>query len=160
MRPSWRLSLLAPQTMVPSCALSLARPVLATPMHAIVHDLFLGLTNLGMCHPMVWLHQLRHWTSTSIALMRYCFHIRRLLYYATIMVPPHALASSCEATWTTLRWPRLLYSQHHRPQLLILMLSFLNIGTKDYHPHKLLPDFLSSRNICIASTFILWGRGC
>jgi hypothetical protein len=42
LRPPWRPSLLVPQTMASGCALSLARPVLATPVRAFVLDAFTG----------------------------------------------------------------------------------------------------------------------
>ena len=41
-------------------ALSLARPVLATPVRAIVPDAFTGLANPGMCRSMACLRRLRH----------------------------------------------------------------------------------------------------
>ena len=41
-------------------ALSLARPVLATPVRAIAPDAFTGLANPGMCRSMACLHRLRH----------------------------------------------------------------------------------------------------
>jgi hypothetical protein len=51
LRPSWRPSLLVPQTMAPSGAPSLARPVSATPVRAIVPEVFPGVANPGMSHP-------------------------------------------------------------------------------------------------------------
>uniref|UniRef100_K3Z0U4 Uncharacterized protein n=1 Tax=Setaria italica TaxID=4555 RepID=K3Z0U4_SETIT len=62
LRPLWRPSLLVPQITAPGCALSLAHPVLATPVRAIVLDVFPGLANPGMSRPMVRQHRLQHRT--------------------------------------------------------------------------------------------------
>jgi hypothetical protein len=51
LRPSWRPPLLISQTTAPGGAPSLARPVLATPMCAIVPEVFSSLANPEMSRP-------------------------------------------------------------------------------------------------------------
>src|SRR6185503_246666 len=129
-------------------ALSLARPVLATPVRAIVPDAFTGLANPGMCRSMACLRRLRHRLS-STASMRRRLRLRRRLRYASTMALPSAPAASCAAPYH--RRPRQLTIDHGYPTHdflnhgYLLQFGFFDIGTKGYHPYEFLAGSLQSQ---------------
>jgi hypothetical protein len=163
LRPSWRPSLLVPQTTTLGGAPSLPRPVLATPVCAIVPRGIFEPGKLGNVSPVgSWLHRLRHWPPFRLP--------RRVALFVHGGFPSAPLSSrrlssvrgflcgSLSSTIsTTPRRPRLPYARHLRPRLFTLQFGCIDINTKGYHPHELLAGFLSSRSVCTAPTFQLRG---
>jgi hypothetical protein len=135
----WRPPLLIPQTTSLGGAPSLARPILATPVRAIVPEVFPGLANSGM--------------SRSSAPDCIDFGIDRLfdcldaspssslvapLHATVLTAPPRAPATSCAATYP--RQPRQLHVDHDYPTHGIIDNDYSPLSRLHRHRHKGLPS--------------------
>ena len=150
LRPSWRPSLLVPQTTA-SWWCTLPRTS--------------GLGNTGACHRPRCIHgsgkpgdvsldgvsaSTAASTLSSTASTCRRLRLRRRLRYASTMALPSAPAASCAAPYH--RRPRQLTIDHGYPTHdfldhgYLLQFGFFDIGTKGYHPHEFLAGSLQSQH--------------